>query len=324
MASTTFSKDYSTHVPPIASIWHRSAAMIIDMVILGVVGHMSSWLLWSTWFQLGPYGRWVGIPIVLLYFGVFNSRLGAGQTPGKRFTHIAVRGTDNRPIDWGRSLLRTAILVTPVSLLGWSLPVFEIDVVQWMRLSVALGFGFTLAYTFFFNQITRQALHDLVCKTYVVHLEGRSIPAFPQSPDMRKTAGLLLVVAIAMAGLVSFLSLGTTTAETEALAEQLKMEDQFFTATVEERTVPSSEPPPRFLNIRVWHKGYIDTEEGRTAVINSVARTALENFNSIEAFDIININVTFAYDILIAQRTIMVSEFQTVSTWRERLGTVSP
>ncbi|MCB0212299.1 MAG: RDD family protein [Anaerolineae bacterium] len=321
MENTISSKDYSTHVPPPASIWHRSAAMIIDMVILGIGGHVSSWLLWSVWFQLGPYGRWVGIPIVLLYFGIFNSNLGGGQTPGKRFTHIAVRGTDNRPIDWRRSLIRTTILATPVSLLGWSLPVFEIDVMQWLQLSVALGLGSVLAYTFFFNQITCQAWHDLVCKTYVVHLEGHAISAFPQSPDLRKTAGLLFVVAIAVAGLVNFSSMGaTTTAETDALTHQLKAEERFFSVIVEDRTIPSSEPPPRLLNIRVWYKGYLDTEEAQTALINSIARTALANIDTGETFDIININVTFAYDILIAQRTVVVSEFQTVNTWRERVG----
>lgn len=306
-----------------ASIWHRSLALIIDMVILGIFGHISSWLLWSLWFQLGPYGRWVGIPIVLLYFGAFNSSLQRGQTPGKRFVNIAVRGTDNQPISLGRSILRTAILATPVTLLGWSLPIFELDLFQWLQLSLALGFGSVLIYTFIYNRTARQALHDLVCQTYVVHLEGRSTPTFPKSPyALRKVSRVLFLVSIVIAGLLSFISLGSnTTAETDSLMIVLEMDERFFTAEVEDLQISANQPEAlRLLNVNIWHKNYLGSEEQQRAAINSIVHTTLTNTDNIDEFDLLNVTITFTYDILIAQRTIRINEFQTIAAWRDRIN----
>lgn len=323
LETATFSKDYSTHVPPVASIWHRSLAFIIDVVILGIFGHVSSWLLWSLWFQLGPHGRWVGIPIVLLYFGIFNSGLQRGQTPGKRFVKLAVRGPDNQPINLGRSILRTAIVATPVTLLGWSLPVFETDLFQWLQLSLALGLGSVLGYTFIYNRTARQALHDLVCQTYVVNLEGRSIPVFPNSPNaLWKVSGVLFLVSVTIAGLLSFLSLGTAaTAETESLRTLLEMEERFFTAKVEDTQISANQPEAvHMLDINVWHKDYLGSEEEQIAVMDSIARTALANTTNIDEFDLLNVTITFTYDILIAQRTIRINHFQTIAAWQDRIN----
>jgi|CXWL01.1.fsa_nt_gi uncharacterized RDD family membrane protein YckC len=71
---------------------------------MGICGQILGWSLSSFWFQIGPYGRIVGLLFILPYFGLMNSGVGKGQTIGKRLLKIAVRDGENKPIRLGRSL----------------------------------------------------------------------------------------------------------------------------------------------------------------------------------------------------------------------------
>ncbi|MFN0277042.1 MAG: RDD family protein [Pyrinomonadaceae bacterium] len=81
-------------VSPIASFWRRLAALIIDSLLLGIVGQIIGWTFSSFWFGIGPYGRFVGFIFIFFYFGLMNSKLGGGQTIGKRVLDMAVTDSE--------------------------------------------------------------------------------------------------------------------------------------------------------------------------------------------------------------------------------------
>jgi uncharacterized RDD family membrane protein YckC len=99
--------------PPIAGFWPRIGAFAIDGFMLVVIGQLLGWTLSAFWFRMGPYGRFVGLGLALLYFGLMESRIGDGQTVGMRLLKLAVRDRNNQPLAIGPSMLRTLLWVLP-------------------------------------------------------------------------------------------------------------------------------------------------------------------------------------------------------------------
>src|SRR5690348_14117245 len=76
--------------PPIAGFWRRLAAFVVDALILGVPAMLLGFAMFDWAASLGQAGRLIGFVVALLYFGLLNSRLGGGQTLGKRLLGIRV------------------------------------------------------------------------------------------------------------------------------------------------------------------------------------------------------------------------------------------
>ncbi|GAB3347318.1 RDD family protein [Lysobacter tyrosinilyticus] len=94
---------------PVSGFWRRLAAFAIDSVVLGVFGMIAGFAMFDTLAQLGPYGRLLGFAVALLYFGVLNSRIGGGQTLGKRALSIRAVTLDGQLMSVPRSLLRYGV-----------------------------------------------------------------------------------------------------------------------------------------------------------------------------------------------------------------------
>ncbi len=193
-------------VPPVAGFWRRVAAFFIDGLILGIVGQIIGWSASSFWFNIGPNGSILGLIIVLLYFGILNSKLGNGQTVGKRLLKTAVRDKNNKPISLKRSLLRISILAFPALLNGWALPGLDTIILDLLFGIIVFGVGAAIVYTMIFNRGSRQGIHDLICKTYVVHLKAEGIEAFPVTARKHwiVSAVLVAISVIVVSGMTIF------------------------------------------------------------------------------------------------------------------------
>lgn len=158
----------------IAGFWRRLAALLIDCLILGVPAQLLG-LAFFRWFaSFGQAGRLIGFVVALLYFGLLNSRLGGGQTVGKRLFGIRVVDRDGETLSPMRSILRFMVIAIPYFLNGlW----FDVDPAATGPIDYLLGgvlifvvFGGlgAIIYLFVFNRRTRQSLHDLVVGSFVV------------------------------------------------------------------------------------------------------------------------------------------------------------
>ena len=160
-------------VPPIAGFWRRIAAFALDGVLLGVAAQALVWTMSPFWFRIGPYGRFVGALIALLYFGLMNSHVRDGQTVGKRMMGIAVRDRGNQAVGIGRSMARTLIWLIPWMLNGWGflppnatfLMVRERDDL-WRRGAVV--------FTMVFNTADASGPARMACDTFVIMLTAPS------------------------------------------------------------------------------------------------------------------------------------------------------
>lgn len=91
----------------------RMLALLVDFGLIMLIGWLLGKVLFVQLSLLGKLGSLVGYTILILYFGIFNSRVSSGQTLGKRITDICVTGSNNEKIGIPKSLARAFILLMP-------------------------------------------------------------------------------------------------------------------------------------------------------------------------------------------------------------------
>lgn len=172
-------KNYAQVVSPSL---RRLGAFSVDFALLYVLGRILLWALKDFFLFIGYWGNLLGALILLAYFGIQNSRIGKGRTLGKRLFYIKVLGKDGGYISLKRSLVRTAILITPLLI---SFPWIPYHVSGKLLFSLLLNLyffsGIVIPYLYLFNTKSRQSLHDLFTGTMVAlgegELKGLLIPA---------------------------------------------------------------------------------------------------------------------------------------------------
>lgn len=186
----------------IAGFWRRLGAFVIDVILLGIAGMILGALFFDPFARMGEYAQLIGFAIALAYFGICNSRIGGGQTLGKRWLVVRVVDVHDQLLSLPRSLLRYTVLGLP--LLANGLPIGSQSVLTTLLdylLALVLS-GSTLAtvYLYVLNRRTRQSLHDLVVGSYVERFDGATQP--PPFPVMWRghLVALAVVAVIALSG----------------------------------------------------------------------------------------------------------------------------
>src|ERR1700680_4744061 len=87
----------------IAGLWRRLFAFCLDGLFLGLFGACIGLVAYDRLVALADWGRAVGFAIALVYFGVMDSELSGGQTPGKRILAIKVIAANGAPLSVGAS-----------------------------------------------------------------------------------------------------------------------------------------------------------------------------------------------------------------------------
>lgn len=205
----------------IAGFWRRLGAFVIDLVLLGVVGMILGALLFDTFARMGAYARLIGFAIALAYFGICNSRIGAGQTLGKRWLGIRVVDAHDQLLSLPRSLLRYAVLGIPF--FANNLPVSPTLVMStplgYLLALVVFGGMFATTYLYIFNRRTRQSLHDLVVGSYVERFDRAAQPV----PFPIVWRGHIAVVAVLAAIALSAPVIASRFAQTQTFAGMLPL-----------------------------------------------------------------------------------------------------
>lgn len=152
----------------IASRKKRLLSFIVDILILGIVGYISGLFFEKDYIKLGGFGRLIGFLITLSYFSLFDSKICNGQTIGKKIFKIKVVDKKNETISLKTSIIRSIFYSLTVLLSG-------ISFLSYKYITLIIIIGITLfsiyaveAYLFIFNKNTKQTLHDVISKTYVV------------------------------------------------------------------------------------------------------------------------------------------------------------
>jgi uncharacterized RDD family membrane protein YckC len=174
--------------PAIAGIWRRLAAFAVDLVVLGLPTLVVGLILYRWASGLGQAGRLVGLAETLLYFGLLDSRLTSGRTPGKRLLQVRVVDRSGKPLSPPRAALRCLVVALPYFLNGLWLDLAPGDplfpVLAPLLLLLVLGTGGALLYLIVCNRRTRQSLQDLAVGSFVVRAGHGAGPIAGSTPRL--------------------------------------------------------------------------------------------------------------------------------------------
>lgn len=166
-----------------ASRSRRFYAFLFDYALIAGVCWGLGHALEDVLSALGAYGRLIGAALGVGYFGVLDSRIGRGQTLGKRLLGIRVVGARGEALSVIRAGARATLVLLPLLVSGLSWPgTPPWPIVGAYGLMVA-GLPIGLLYLFVFNAPTRQSLHDLCARAFTV-TDGVTAPAQPSRPRL--------------------------------------------------------------------------------------------------------------------------------------------
>lgn len=283
----------------------RIGAFIIDILILGVIGQLLGLVFESIFVQLGSWGRLIGFSIALLYFGIGNSRQTNGQTIGKKLLGIQVVGTNEAPIDIGRSLLRYTILGLPFFLNGISFPDENIQAILIYPVTLII-FGGILStlYLFIFNKATKQVPHDLLAKTYVINKDVNKHGI----GQLRRAHLIVVAIIITISALLPLYTQQPATNGTftdlTAVRDALMAQPNISNASVSKNknvTINSTSDKETTNSIytRVTLKeNNIDNE----ALARHLATIVAAKYTDINQMDVVDVSLMCGYDIGIASK----------------------
>lgn len=163
-----------TDQPWIANFWRRFSAFLIDCLLIALVGYGISQLMVQFLVENPGLARVIGFLIVLPLSIIFDSRIGHGQTPGKKLLKLRVVDKNNLQISPLKAAARAIILYGPLFLNGATFPEDLINSKLGSAFISVILFGglFALLYLIIFNRNTRQSLHDVITGTYVINSEA--------------------------------------------------------------------------------------------------------------------------------------------------------
>lgn len=298
-----------------AGFWGRVGAFLLDVLLIGLAGVAAGYFLVDTLVQIGVWGRLVGFVFAGCYFGALNSRIGDGQTIGKRILGIRVVGRDGRPLPLPASLLRYAVLGTPWFLNGAQFPM------DWLMspllyLLALLIFGVALAsgYLLIFNRPSRQSLHDLLAGSYVVRADSAGAVAAGAPARVHLiVVGVLMAICTALPLISKVLMNQEPFAGLLAAYQSASAEPTVYNVQVSKGwTASAGETRTTYVSIEaaIHDRGVDDAERA-----GRLARRVLEADPSMRNVDVVQVVLVYGYDIGIASYSRSQAHSRSPAAW---------
>lgn len=290
----------------ISGFWRRVGAFFIDAIILGVFGLFLGIFFSQQFVEMGGWGRAIGFPIAAIYFVILNSRIGGGQTIGKRAINIQVVDKTGELLNLPKSALRYSIIGIPYFLNGAIIPESFLYPIGFYLVSLLVfGFGLSIIYLFFFNRNTRQSLHDTITGTYVVRKNVKSaITIKPIWSVHYAICGIIMVLALLAPIFIGQLSRNEFFSELMKTREQIQNVPQVVYATIQDgqttfSPVGGESKTTTYLSTQVLIK-HKNTEDEKLAA--KIANIILETHKEATQRNLIQVILTYGYDIGIASK----------------------
>lgn len=304
-----------------AKFWTRVWALLIDSLILGVIGYLLGLTVEDFLVRIGNYGLLFGLVITVVYQTIFNSRIGNGQTLGKRVMNIQVVDFNGDAIDLGKSFLRALILCFPYFTANLTIPgLSDIAIVNVIKTIILSTIVIGVVVIYIFNKQTRQSLHDLVVGTYVATTERNEEPTI--LPTMTKTPFYVFGGLVTLLIGVAFFTATWKAPELKnilSIYSKVSNIDGVLNASVIENTNYANGSKTLSYKANLWVQNLPKDNLENDKVVREVVQTILNNANSIDSFDVISISMTREFNIGIASKKTTSTISQTPSKWREIL-----
>ncbi len=315
----------------VAGFWPRVIAFVIDGVIVSIPLFIFGFLFKDFSFSLGPYGIFLGYGVFIVYWGFFNSEVKEGQTVGKRALKIAVVDQHSNYLTMKVSFFRAFVLGLILILGEWTSASVGFPIIGVIISLIGSVGMIVLLYGLIFNRTTRQGIHDLMVKSYVIKMPATPDVEPPNMPQIHKrfmigisTVVVLLTVGVALFSTPTFgIVEDDEWDEIVALQAELQGKEGVFSVGVERlnRTSINSGKTLQDLNITLWIAQPCGRDRSYCEeIVDDTARLALREFDGIEKLDGMKITVLNQFDFGIPQGTSAQGAQLSMEDWQARLA----
>lgn len=286
----------------ISGFWSRLFAFLIDGAILSFAGLILGQIAFDFFARLGGWGSLLGFGIALLYFGLFNSYLGKGQTIGKRMVQIKLVDRNSKEISVVNSFIRSAILLAPFFLNQALIPQsVTLSPIGYPVCFIIFGIGGAIIYLYIFNRKTRQSLHDLAVDTFVVKaLNSMPVESARIWRGHLKAIGFWSAIVICFSIASPILSRRGLFLELLEIQQQIQSTGQVHLATamIGKQKIAGKGAQTFFKSNAVWKT----RPENPDAAAATVASIIISRYRDIMEKDFLIILVSYGYDIGISRK----------------------
>jgi len=299
----------------IAGFWRRVLAFVIDMIPFAAAGVILGLFFFDQLANLGPWGRLIGFTLTLAYFGILDSRVGHGQTLGKRLMRVRVVDRNGELIGVPKAMARYAVLAAPSYLNQLMLPVSAIQGPITYILSIILfGLGGASIYLFIFNRRTRQSTHDLAVGSFVTSAESHGAVEGSIGRVHLVVVGVWLAlstVAIFASGLLAAkLPSGLFRA-----VEAVQATGEVHTASIFiGKNWDSSGEVTEYVAVNAFLRR---PTSDPTATAEELALLVLKEFPEAHDVDVLDVKLTRGYDLGFASAWKYTGEYRSPEEWQE-------
>jgi uncharacterized RDD family membrane protein YckC len=293
------------------SVFKRLLALVIDFIILGILGYLSGFFLESFYVALGQYGTLFGSAIVISYFAICQSRIGIGQTIGKRFMGIKVTDLQGEYLTFGKSFLRAFILFFPV------MNIEMISSIGNGMLILAMLLTLTILISIYFTLVnnSRRSLHDILASSIVTFREVSEFELREQNDRTTKKIMPIAVISILLLSLGVYQTLAQNTiAQMLSVKEIIEQKDGVLivnginsnTTTVSHLGKDSRTYTSISLKVRIDKESEVsNTESSYFEEFYEIIQNELPESRNV---DLVSITLFYGYDIGIASKTQSVTK----------------
>ena len=260
-------------------------------------------------FLLGENGWWIGAVITIVYFSVFQSKIGKGASVGYRIMRLEVIGENNEYLSIQKSLIRSFFL---------SVIYFGTDALglisQFPVWSLVLGdifFAYVIATTVFvvFHPLHR-GLHDVLSGAFVVNKKPYDLLTieekhfFTHQPIQLKkiqiiSAALILLMIIVTFGAYFFVSKNApySIPGIYALEKTLNQIPGVTVMSISDMTYYTGDHT-KVLSVQVSldRADYVNQNK-RIFLAQQIEDTILHNYPNIKEDDFIDLKIISGYDL---------------------------
>jgi uncharacterized RDD family membrane protein YckC len=301
----------------ISGFWRRTLAFIIDVLILYIPSLIVGFVFFDFFADLGGWGRWFGFAITIFYFGICESSIGEGQTAGKWAMKIEVvdqcTGNYIKPL---RSFVRTIICFTPFYIAGFWVP-FNGKFILFFETFIAFGFGGAIIYLYIFNRQTRQSLHDIYTKTYVI-MGDEDIKTYvktiwkPHFTHLTIWLSFVLVLNI----IIFFVREDYPNKDLDLICKRIESSEKISVrrAFVENGMISEDQNIVSCCRVDIFLKSKSNEFED---IAKDVASIILDNYPDINRKDVLTIILNYGFDIGTAKANEQWWDMRTPQEWKD-------
>lgn len=299
----------------IAGPWRRTAAFVVDTLILALVGWGLGRALQGPFEALGGYGLLVGFGITVAYFGIMESRLFQGHTLGKLALDIRVMTTAGTPLRLRSALLRAAVFHAPYFLNGASAGAGAGGTaVVALASFLVFGLGVSIGYLLLFNRRTRQSVHDLLVGAVVVRASGTGVPVLaPVWRGHLAALGAMAAVGVGAGGyMVATFGQGTLQPLADLQQQVVRLPGVRSAGVVTGVAFASSGTRTRMLTVQT----VANADAGdANALARRIADIVFTTYPPARQVDMLSVTVRRGYDIGIGSRWTTVRLDMSPAEW---------